>query len=268
MTYRDAPSEPHAPRDRSAGDAYRFTRLRLGLVMHDMRFRPDDPAPGDHVPAFDLPTLGGGRFRSADLASTGPTLLVFGSSTCPVTDSAAPGLIHLHERFGHLVRFVMVDVREAHPGATLPQPATLSEKRVHADHLRTVHGIPFDVAIDDLDGQTHRAFGPKPNSAYLIGRDGRIAFRAHWANDIPALETALEAITAGRQPSPDRAGGTAIATWRMLPFVARVLDRAGRGAWRDMWLVAPPIAAIAMVLKAVRRSANGQVIPVAPAARP
>lgn len=36
---------------------------------------------------------------------------------------------------------------------------------------------------------------------------------------------------------------------RMLRNIAPVLDRAGGGAWKDMWLVAPPLAAIAFALK-------------------
>ena len=40
--------------------------------------------------------------------------------------------------------------------------------------------------------------------------------------------------------------------WRMLPNIAPTLDRAGRGAWADMWRVAPPLAAIAWILKAFR----------------
>jgi hypothetical protein len=38
-----------------------------------MRYRRADPKPGDLVPEFDLPTLGGGQFRSADLAERGPS---------------------------------------------------------------------------------------------------------------------------------------------------------------------------------------------------
>jgi hypothetical protein len=39
---------------------------------------------------------------------------------------------------------------------------------------------------------------------------------------------------------------------RMLRNIAPVLDRAGSGAWADMWRVAPPLAAIALALKALR----------------
>ncbi len=109
------------------GRRYRYDHLQLRLVLRDLYFTRGDPGPGDRVPDFDLPTLGGGRFRSTDLGETGPVLLIFGSYTCFVTDSAAPGLKELHARFGDRVRFVMVDVREAHPGQAVPQPKTLDE---------------------------------------------------------------------------------------------------------------------------------------------
>jgi hypothetical protein len=221
-------------------------------VLRDLRFGKDDPAPGDRVPDFDLPTLGGGRFRSTDLAETGPALLVLGSSTCPVTDNAAPGLGELHRRFGDRVRFVMVNVREAHPGQAFPQPTTLNEKRAHAARLRDIHGFAFEVAVDDVDGTLHRALSPKPNSAYVLGADGRILFRAQWANDTEALATALDAVVAGRSPRRLQSGGVLKPTLRMLRNVAPVLDRAGRGAWADMWRVAAPLAAIAWALKALR----------------
>ena len=66
----------------------------MPVVLEDMSFNKDDPGPGDCTPDFDLPTLGGGRFRSADIAETGPAFLIFGSYTCPVTERAAPGLNH------------------------------------------------------------------------------------------------------------------------------------------------------------------------------
>ncbi len=114
------------------GRRYRYDHLQLRLVLRDLYFTRDDPGPGNPVPDFDLPTSGGGRFRSTDLGETGPALLIFGSYTCFVTDGAAPGLRELHARFGDRVRFVMVDVREAHPGQAAPQPKTLDEKMAQA----------------------------------------------------------------------------------------------------------------------------------------
>ncbi len=133
-----------------AGRQYRFEHLAMSVVMRDMYFSKDEPGPGDRVPDFDLPVLGGGRFRSTDLGETGPALLIFGSYTCPVTDGAAPGLKELHGRFGDRIRFVMVDVREAHPGKAVPQPQTVDQKMAHAQLLRDIQGFRFDVAVDDI----------------------------------------------------------------------------------------------------------------------
>ena len=235
----------------TAGQRYRFERLTVPLVLDDLRFKASDPGPGDRVPEFDLPLVGGGRLRSSGLARSGPLLLVFGSSTCPVTDNAAPGLNELYLRFGDRLRFVMVNVREAHPGKAFPQPGTLDAKMAHAERLRDLYGFEFEVAVDDVDGTLHRALSPKPNSAYVLGADGTILFRAQWANDTKTLVAALEAIVAGESPHRSESGGVVTPTLRMLRNLAPVLDRAGSGAWRDMWLVAPPLAAIALALKAL-----------------
>ncbi len=224
----------------------------MPLVLRDMYFSKDDPGPGDRVPDFDLPTLGGGRFRSTDLGETGPALLIFGSYTCPVTDNSGPGLNELHGRFGDRVRFVMVDVREAHPGKAVPQPQTIDQKTAHARLLRDLHGFKFEVAVDDIDGTLHRALSPKPNSAYVLGKDGTILFRAQWANDTRALAAALDSIALGKSPSRSRSGGVVRPILRQMRNMAPVFDRAGGGAWGDMWRVVPPMAGMAFTLKALR----------------
>ncbi len=231
---------------------YRFSHLRLGLVLRDMYFTKNDPSPGDPIVDFDLPILGRGRFRSVDLAETGPALLVFGSYTCPVTASAASGLNELHARFGDRVRFVMVNVREAHPGAIAPQPADFEEKREHAERLRDLYAISYEVAVDDIEGTLHRALSPKPNSAYVLGTNGSILFRAHWANDTRALAEALEAVAADLDPRRTESRGLICPTWPTVRYVAPVLDRAGSGAWRDMWFLVPPMAAMAYLMRLIR----------------
>lgn len=251
-TKRDVDASRRSDDLNDLGQRYRFARLALPVVLGDMRFGRGDPGPGDRAPEFDLPTVGGGRFRSRDLAKTGPALLIFGSSTCPVTDNAAPGLNELYFRFGDRVRFVMVNVREAHPGKAVPQPTTPEAKMAHAEQLRDLHGFAFEVAVDDMDGTLHRALSPKPNSAYILGADGSILFRAHWANDTKALAAALDAIVAGEAPSRSQSGGLVRPMLRIFRNIAPVLDRAGGGAWADMWRVAPPLAAIAFALKALR----------------
>jgi len=214
-----------------------------------MYFRKTDPGPGERIVDFDLPTVDGGRFCFQDLSETAPVLLVFGSYTCPVTESAAPGLRRLHARFGDRVLFVMVNVREAHPGSNVPQPNSMEEKQAHGELLRDLHDLPFEVAVDDLAGSLHQAMSPKPNSAYLLGGDGSILFRVHWANATRALAEALEDVTAGRPLRKTESHAPTRPIWPTLRFVAPVLDRAGPGAWRDMWLAVPPMAAAAWLFR-------------------
>jgi len=59
---------PEAPP--TGASAYRFDRLRLGLVLRDLYFTKTDPGPGEQIVDFDLATLDGGRFRSQDLSET------------------------------------------------------------------------------------------------------------------------------------------------------------------------------------------------------
>lgn len=103
--------------------------------------------------------------------------MVFGSLTCPVTESAGGGLRELHARYGDRVRFVLVNVREAHPGALTPSD--------HSMRLKEHHLLPFEVATDDLDGTLHRAFGPRPSSAYPIHRHHQRRRLGDWAPKEP-----------------------------------------------------------------------------------
>ena len=227
------------------GSRYRIDRPTLPVMLRDLRIPRQDPGPGDPLPSFDLPTTDGGRFSSESIAADGrPVVLVFGSLTCPVTESAGPGLVDLHSRYGNAVRFVMVNVREAHPGLNVPQPRTLDQKSRNAAALKEHHHFGFDVAVDDLDGTVHRAFGTRPSSAYVIDSSGIIAFRAHWSTSLPPLEEALRTVIAGRKPSLAAVRQTTRAVARMASGGSAALETAGPGAKRDFWRVAPPVAAL------------------------
>jgi peroxiredoxin len=219
-------------RDAIAPADYRFDHPTMSAVLRDMYIPKGDPGPGDQVEPFDLPTTDGGRVSTADLEEDGrPVLLVFGSQTCPVTESAADGLKALHSAYGAEVRFVMVNVREAHPGLSIRQPHSALDKLRNARDLKRRHQLPFEVAIDDLDGTLHRALGPRPNSAFLIEPSGRITFRAHWANQTGAIGEALRAIVHGGAPPRPAVSRTFQAIAQTIGYMDPVLDgRRGRSA--------------------------------------
>lgn len=75
-----------------------------------------------------------------------------------------------------------------------------------------------------------------------------ILFRAHWANDSESIEAAIRSALTHQPIRRPTSGGLFLPMMKMLGNIAPVLDRAGRGAWSDMWRVAPPLAALASVL--------------------
>lgn len=235
-----------ARRSRSAD--YRIEHPSALDVLRDLRIPSTDPGPGDRIPSFDLETVDGGRFASDEFDGHGrPVLLVFGSLTCPITESAGDGLVELHRTYGDSVRFVVVNVREAHPGEQTSQPATIEAKTLHALRLREHHGMDFEVAVDDVDGTVHRAFGTRPSSAYLIDPAGTIVFRAHWSNLTDLLDAALDAVTNGRPIAKPTVGGTLRAMKKMTGHAPTAFQTAGPGAMADTWRAAPPFAAMIAV---------------------
>lgn len=95
----------------------------------------------------------------------------------------------LRGRFGDRVEFFVVYIREAHPtdawqveaneheGVLFAQPTTI-EKRIevaNACALRLELSIP--TLVDDIGNSTDVKYYALPDRLYLVGKDGRIAFR-------------------------------------------------------------------------------------------
>lgn len=228
-------------KDTQAEAGYRYKRLTPKLLFDDFSFDKRSPQPGDKAPEFELQTVDGKTIQSADILSGRPVLLTFGSMSCPMTASSISPLQRLHAEFGDKVDFLMLNVREAHPGENIVQPDTFDEKLEHARAMKKQFDIPFSVAVDDIDGTLHRALDTKPNAAYLIDIDGTIAFRSLWAADENGLREALTKITQGQNLAKRQslamfgplAGG--------MGYFHEVLKRAGRQAQLDMLKAAPPI---------------------------
>ncbi len=226
----------------SADAEYRYKKFTTRLLFRDLRFRREAARAGDPLPAFELITTQGDRMKSGDLAGDRPLLLIFGSLTCPMTASAMPSLFELYAEFGKRIEFVMLNVREAHPGEFYPQPDTIEEKLGHARALKRLYEIPWTVVIDDIGGDLHRRLDPKPNSAFLMDVDGIIVFRSLWASDRTALRQALESAANGKRPARSESTALVVPVARAMGHVHQIMKRAGPQAARDLWLFAFPMA--------------------------
>ena len=235
------------PTSVSSKEAYAYDTFTTGLILGDLAFRSSDPGPGDRLPAFDIELLDGGRL-TRDTLGNRPILIVFGSMTCPVTESSGSVLNDLHRRYGDRVRFVLVNTREAHPGEHLFQPKDMDAKRRRAGQLRSHHGFRFEVAVDGIEGEFHRAMSPKPNSAYLVRSDGIIAYRAHWANDGTGLERAIKAVLEGNA-TDGNSRAMLRPLLRAIGHLPSIGKRGGAKVMRDVWRAIPPFAIMAVLTR-------------------
>lgn len=233
------------------GDAYRYQRFSPKLLLRDLRFSSDALEPGDILSAYELRTIDGESIQIGGHRER-PSLLLAGSITCPMTDSAMPVIDALHAEFGDRVDFVLLNVREAHPGAHFPQPSTDEAKLDHARSLQERYDVPFTVAVDTLDGELHQRLDAKPNAAFLLDTTGKVVFRAHWARDDRRIRDALRSVVAGTDPVKLQSRAMLGPVARAMGSVDQVMRTAGPGARRDLWWSASPMATAGLFARLFR----------------
>jgi len=114
--------------------------------------------------------------------------------------------------------FLTVYVREPHPGENYHEHRSWEEKVQYSCDCREQDGIQTKLVIDDLEGTMHRAYGEMPNMVYVIGKDGRIYYKAMWTNH-EEIESVLAGIASFDNAS--RSGA------RRMPFYSERLSFRG-----------------------------------------
>ncbi len=107
--------------------------------------------------------------------------------------------------------FLFIYTREAHPGEHYPPIQYYEQKILHAQSFRERLGVRRAIAIDSVQGKTHRVYGGVSNMSWIIDHTGRVAYRAAWtvAEDI---DRALTEIAESREVK--RSGRTAATFYR------------------------------------------------------
>lgn len=171
---------------------------------HESRERKVDA--GDEAVDGTLYQTDGKEIQLSSLWSDQPVVLEFGSITCPVFTGWIDEIDALAGRFQGEVDFYVVYSREEHPDETYPAHQNLDEKMHCAKDLETQESPERTVLVDDITGSVHLAYDGLPNSVYLIGTDGIIAYRADWI-DLENLERKVEELLdsggAGRAVEPE-----------------------------------------------------------------
>lgn len=141
-------------------------------------------AAGAIAPDFTLSDASGANPVALRSLRGRPTVLVFGSCTCPpfVRSTRATGA--LYQRYRSRVNFLMVYGREAHPTDgwviegnqfKVRQATTIDERRAAARAFAKEIGIEMPLVVDTIEGDAERLYDPFPNRLVVIDADGRIA---------------------------------------------------------------------------------------------
>lgn len=116
-------------------------------------------------------------------------VLETGSATCSMYTKNIPGMRDLVEEFPE-VEFLVVYVREAHPGERLSQHKSFDDKKKAAAMLNSRYDEFRKILIDTLEGDMHKTYGVMPNIVYIINPEGIVHYRCNWAT-IDGIREAL-----------------------------------------------------------------------------
>lgn len=95
----------------------------------------------------------------------------------------------IYDRFRHEVAFFVVYIQEAHPtdgwqvdsnitdGVFYPQHQSYDERETVAETCGLALNLTLPIVVDEMDNAVDQAYGAAPERLYLIGTDGRVAYK-------------------------------------------------------------------------------------------
>ena len=131
-----------------------------------------------------------------------PKLLIAGSYTCPVFRNRIGLIDSLNRQYRDKIDVYIVYVVEAHPnidkcpyrdsiwitdqnvreGVLYPQPTTYQQRIDLANMMKTKLGIETTILVDNSNNDYWMHFGPAPNNAYLLDKNGFVVAKNTWVN--------------------------------------------------------------------------------------
>ena len=195
------------------------------------RFKPSNyeyekfpgPKAGDSMLDFPMTNLHGATVNLADYKGKW-MVIETGSLTCPMYVKNINPIKKLRTKYPD-VAFLVVYVREAHPGLRTNPHRSMDEKIALAKQTQADYGDDRETLVDDLTGSMHQAYGSFPNMAYVIDPDGRVVYRCDWA-----FANLIEGVLNDR-PNLNSAERKQIITappWIMIPVCLK-------GGWDALW---------------------------------
>ncbi len=77
-------------------------------------------------------------------------------------------------------------VREPHAGERgfpeIRNHESYEHKLSYARSLAKIKGMEAAILVDEMDQKVHDMLGNLPNIVYVVGKDGRVVYKASWSN--------------------------------------------------------------------------------------
>ncbi|MAI10929.1 MAG: hypothetical protein CBD27_00130 [Rhodospirillaceae bacterium TMED167] len=158
-------------------ETYNYSRFRMSV--YELGYFPG-PKAGEQVDyGYVLTDLSGNTVNLEDYK--GKWLVIeSGSLTCPMYVKNVKPYAKLKEKHPD-VEWLVVYVREAHPGERAAQATSIEEKINYARRSRDDYGETRPIAVDTVDGKWHHDWGLLPNTVYVINPQGMVVYRADWS---------------------------------------------------------------------------------------
>ena len=151
----------------------------------------EGPKAGEMFIDFQAVTLDRKQVSFSDYLDQ-PIVLDTGSITCPMYANTKADMNELQKQYPN-VHFLLLYIREAHPGGKTEAITSMKEKIEHAQLTHKYYNEQREILVDSVEGTAHKLYGSMPNMTYVIGTNGIVKFRANWTN-IDALIKVLENI--------------------------------------------------------------------------
>lgn len=191
------------------------------------------PKAGEKALDFEAYSLDGEKVKLSDYFGSW-LVLETGSFSCPMYVGNIKKMNELYDEFKD-VTFLVLYVREAHPGSNVPSITSIKEKLAHAGRLPGEENEKRTIIVDTIDGHAHELYGSFPNAVYIINPGGTVIFRSDW--NIPS--NVKKILSDGRDEIHKRdhyePGAPSI------PLALRVLIRSGLNALWDFTIGLPKL---------------------------
>ena len=158
-------------------ETYNYPRFKMS--NYELGYFPCPKAGENANYDYNFTDLDGNEVKLSDYK--GKWLVIeSGSLTCPMYVKNVKPFEKVRDKHPD-VEWLVVYVREAHPGEKAGQATSMDEKIAYAKRNRDEYKEDRKIAVDSVDGKWHHDWGLLPNTVYVINPEGKVIYRADWS---------------------------------------------------------------------------------------